>query len=266
MDLPLDTIVCGDNATVMAGWPEGCIDLICTSPPYNCGMDYGPVDDQLPWGAYWEAAGRWLAESLRVLRPGGRLVVNLPWWMGSKPRRDVPHAFKCLALSLGYLFLDKILWIKGGEANVHTSGGYGGGGCGWGTYLSPSGPSIRCASEPILVFSRGSRGRGEVSGEGRGACRRGDLTPAEWLAWTVDCWFLRGAADKQHPAVWPVEIPWRLIRLYCFPDEVVLDPFMGSGRTAQAARRAGRRWIGIEANPQFCELARGRLAQRSLDL
>jgi len=198
----------------MAGIPESGVDLVVTSPPYNCGMDYETYQDSLPWSEYWDAASRWVAACYRVVSDGGRLAVNLPWWMGSKPRRDVPFEFKRLAIDAGWTFLDKITWVKGNEENVHTSGGFSGGGCGWGTYLSPSGPSIRCASEPILIFSKGGRGRGRVSGEGNGKCVAGDISKSEWMAWTLDVWHVRGASDASHPAVFPAEIPKRLIKLY----------------------------------------------------
>ena len=251
-------IICGDRLDVLRSLSESCVDLTVTSPPYNCGKDYGDTSDMLPWEAYWEQTRGWLNEVLRVTTPGGRLAVNLPWWMGKKPRQDVPFHFQCIARELGWLMLDKIIWVKGDEANLHTSGGWGGGGSGWGTYLSPSGPSIRCASEPILVFAKGSRGRRAISGEGRGACVRGDMTKDEWMAWTMDVWFIRGAADKLHPAVFPEEIPRRVIKLYTFPGDTVLDPHNGVGTTTTTARKFGRRGIGIDCNAGYCEEAKRR--------
>lgn len=255
----LDSIIQGDRCDVMRSMATESIEMVVTSPPYNCGKNYGTTNDAVTWAEYWQGTKDWLLEAFRVLKPGARLAVNLPWWMGKKPRRDVPFEFKRLALETGFLMLDKIIWIKGNEDNVHTSGGWGGGGCGWGTYLSPSGPSIRCASEPILIFSKGSRGRGVISGEGRGACVRGDMTKEEWMEWTLDVWFVRGASDKNHPAVFPVEIPKRLIKLYTYPGETVLDPHNGSGTTCEAARVTGRHWIGIEKEEAYVENAKRRL-------
>lgn len=248
---------------VLPSLAPGSVALAVTSPPYNCGKDYGAGGDSMPWDDYWRFTREWLDALLPALVDGGRLAVNLPWWMGKKPRRDVPFAFKQAALDAGYLFLDKIIWIKGGEGNVHVSGGFGGGGSGWGTYLSPSGPAIRCASEPILIFSKGSRGRKAISGEGRGACVRGDMTREEFHAWTVDAWFLRGSVDREHPATFPVEIPRRLIKLYTFPGEAVVDPFMGVGTTGLACAATGRRFIGIEREPRFFAVAERRIAEAS---
>lgn len=244
--------VCGDRCDVMRQIPDETVHLIATSPPYNCGKDYGPVSDNLSWETYWQQTREWLTEALRVTVQGGRLAVNLPWWMGKKPRRDVPYELQKTALEVGWTKLDKILWVKGDEKNIHTSGGYGGNGSGWGTYLSPSGPAIRCASEPILIFAKGGRGRRVLSGEGRGLCVRGDMTKAEWMEWTMDVWFVRGASSGAHPAVWPAEIPRRLIKLYTYPGDVVLDPHNGSGTTTETAKQLGRQYIGIDANPGFC--------------
>ena len=256
----LGQIVHGDRLAVLSSLPAECVDLTVTSPPYNCGKDYGTTSDALPWDEYWGQTEAWLAAVFRVTRPGCRLAVNLPWWMNKKPRRDVPFQFKTVAQAVGWTMLDKIIWIKGDSNNVHTSGGWGGGGCGWGTYLSPSGPSIRCASEPILIFSKGGRGRRVLSGEGRGLCVRGDMTKAEWMAWTLDVWFVRGASCKEHPAVFPVEIPRRLIKLYTYPGDVVLDPHNGAGATTEAASETGRQYIGIDANEEFCRVARRRVS------
>lgn len=255
---------CIDNREGMMLLPNDCIDLVVTSPPYNCGKNYGVVKDSLPWDIYWDNTKNWLVESFRIIKPGGRLAVNIPWWMEKKPRKLVPFYFQEIAVEIGFHMLDKIIWVKGNSYNIHTSGGFGGGGCGWGTYMSPSGPSIRCASEPIMIFSKGSRGRGITSGEGRGACVKNDITKDEFMEWTLDVWFIRGEHNKKHPAVFPAEIPHRLIKLYTYQKEIVLDPFMGSGTTAKAAKKLGRDYIGFEINPEYLEIEKQRTAQECL--
>ena len=248
-------VTCGDNVSSMLEFPAGSVDLVVTSPPFNCGKGYDAAGDSLTWDEYWDNTRRWVDGCVRVLGDGGRLAVNLPWWMGKKPRRDVPHQFKTIAKASGLLFIDKVLWIKGDERNVHTSGGFGGGGCGWGTYLSPSGPAMRCASEPILIFAKGTRGRGRIDGTGRGSCVRGDITKEEWMAWTLDVWFIRGRSNRDHPAVFPAEIPRRLIKLYTFPGETVLDPHCGIGTTGVEAKSLGRSFIGIDISRAYCDIA-----------
>jgi site-specific DNA-methyltransferase (adenine-specific) len=231
------------------------IDLTITSPPYNCGKNYGTVSDNLPWDEYWENTRRWVRNLYRITKAAGRLAVVLPWWMGKKPRRDSAFEFQKIAQDEGWLKLDKIIWVKGNESNVHTSGGWGGGGSGWGTYMSPSGPSVRCASEPILIFCKEKRGRGVISGEGRGACVRGDMSKDEWMKWTLDTWFIQGGRHKFHPAVFPSEVPHRLVKLYTYPGDVILDPFMGTGTTGKECVNAGRKFIGIEIEQEYFDIA-----------
>ena len=250
---------CGDCLNLLPTIKENSVDLVVTSPPYNCGKNYGGKTDLLNVKDYWLFTHKWLGCCFRVLSHGGRLAVNLPWWMGKKPRLEVPFSFHRIATECGFLFLDKIVWAKGSTNNLHVSGGWGGGGSGWGTWLSPSGPSIRCASEPILVFAKGSRGRTRISGEGRGRCVRGDINKEEFLSWTVDVWHVPGGRHPVHPAVFPEEIPNRLIRLYTFPDETVLDPFSGVGTTGVVCKKVGRKFLGIELNQEYVNISLERL-------
>lgn len=243
---------------VMHGFPEETFDLIFTSPPYNCGKKYDGYEDKLSQRQYWAFTRKWVEQSMRTLKTGGRLVVNLPWWMGKKPRTDVEYEFKKVALNEGFLFIDKIIWIKGGEENQPTSGS------GWGTYLSPSGPAIRCVTEPILVFAKGSRGRGVTSDEGRGLCVRGDVTKDEWMKWTKDAWFVPGKSNKDHPAVFPLEVATRIIKLYTFPGDTVLDPFVGSGTVLLASQELGRVGVGIDVSEKYVQYTRDRVGQQKL--
>ena len=260
-------LICGDLRKTIMG---DMVDLLITSPPYNCGKDYNSISDELSYEDYWSFTCGWVSSAYEALKSGGRMVVNLPWWMMKKPRRDVPGKFKQVAEMIGFKYLDKIIWIKGDEKNQNVSGGWGGGGSGWGTYMSPSGPAIRCASEPILVFAKEKRGRGRISGKGNGDCIKGDITKEEFLSWTIDVWFIRGEHDKMHPAVFPKEIPTRLIKLYTYPGETVMDPFMGSGRVGEACIETAREFIGIEKDPAFYQYAKSRIDgakyNQSLDL
>ncbi len=260
--MPACEIRYGDCRTILASLPENSFELAITSPPYNCGMDYGEeFGDDLSPALYWDFTSRWLAAVHRVLKQNGRLAVNLPWWMGSKPRLEVPFTFVSLAEKAGLTFFDKILWLKanpGGQ--VHVTGGYSYG-CGWGTYLSPSGPSIRCGSEPILLFCKGSRSRGLIDGRGHGRCTPGDITPEQWAAWTIDVWNIQGSRDREHVATFPQEIPKRLALLYTMPGEAILDPFAGSGTTGLACLETGRSFLGCDISRKSCDLAEQRIAK-----
>src|SRR5205085_1447725 len=116
---------------------------------------------------------------------------------------------------------------------------------------SPSAPFVTAPVEMIAVFFKGSFRRPARDG------RRGDITRDEFLAWTLGTWTFAGANPRRvgHPAPFPEELPRRLIKLYSYPGDLVLDPFLGSGTTLTAAAKLGRRGIGVEINPRFCELA-----------
>jgi site-specific DNA-methyltransferase (adenine-specific) len=262
------TLYRGDCRDVLPTLDAASLDMIITSPPYNCGKAYGLMHDLLPSEAFWSFTQDWVTACYRLIQTGGRLAVNLPWWMGKKPRREVPFFFQTLATECGWLFLDKILWVKGNGENYHISGGYGGGGSGWGTWCSPSGPVIRCVTEPILLFAKETRGRRRISGHGLGACVKGDMSEAEFLAWTVDVWMIQGSYDKEHPAVFPAEIPRRLLKLYTYAGESILDPFAGSFTSGMACVQLGRSFIGIEIERRFFDLGCRRIedAYRQLSL
>jgi len=251
----------GDCLDILPMLEAESVDLIVTSPPYNCDKGYDGYSDDLEMAAYFDWVCLWLRECHRCLVRGGRVAINIPWWIGKKPRIFTIPSYCQAAQSAGLLVIDKVIWVKGNEDSPG-----GNLGTGWGTWLSPSGPAIRCASEPILVFAKGSRGRGRISDLGRGACVPGDMTKDEFLAFTTDVWMVRGKSDREHPAVFPVEIPRRLIKLYTWPGETVLDLFMGSGTTGQACMDTGRSFTGIEIGEGYYNIAKARIekAQREM--
>jgi len=245
------TIYHGDFRDVM---PAVTCQLVVTSPPYNCGKTYDEYDDGLRDADYWQMLAAFAIASHASIGRGCRVICNVPWWIGKKPRRSYPDQLMALMRSLGFLFTDKITWVKGAVgAPLHTSNQA------WGTFCSPSGPAIRCVSEPILMFSKESRGRGVTNGEGKGACVRNEITTERFAKLTQDVWLIPAAGSKGHPATFPVELPKRLIELYTFEQDVVCDPFMGSGTTLLAAEQVGRSAIGIEVSERYCELATQRL-------
>jgi site-specific DNA-methyltransferase (adenine-specific) len=151
-------------------------------------------------------------------------------------------------LELGFLMRGEIIWDKAASAASSTA---------WGSWLSAANPVLRDTHEYILVFSKGSFRR---PSEGRVSTIRKD----DFLEWTKSVWSFPAASAKQigHPAPFPMELPRRLIELYTFKDDVVLDPFTGSGTTCLAALELGRRFVGYEINPEYQRLAVARLEQQ----
>jgi site-specific DNA-methyltransferase (adenine-specific) len=126
----------------------------------------------------------------------------------------------------------------------------------WGSWQSASNPVLRDTHEYILVFSKGSFARK------KGHSQSNTITRDQFMQWTRSVWTLNPESAKKvgHPAPFPVELPYRLIQLYTFTGDVVLDPFMGSGSTALAALQAGRRYVGYDTNAEYVRLAEERIA------
>jgi len=240
----LDRII-NASAESMADLPDSSVHLMVTSPPYNVGKDY---DEDLSLGEYLEMLKRVWSEVYRVLVPGGRACINVAN-LGRKPYIPL-HAFMVRdLLDLNFLMRGEIIRDKGASSSASTA---------WGSWQSASNPTLRDAHEYILVFSKGSYRRERIEG------RRDTITKEEFLEFTRSVWAFAAESARRvgHPAPFPVELPYRLIQLYTFEGEVVLDPFMGSGQTALAALKAGRHYVGYEINPDYVRHAEQRIAEK----
>lgn len=222
--------------------PDGCVHLMVTSPPYNAGKEY---DEDLKLDDYLGMLKRVWAETLRVLAPGGRACINVAN-LGRKPYIPL-HAFIIKdMLELGYLMRGEIIWDKASSSGTSTA---------WGSWRSASNPTLRDVHEYILVFSKGSFGRTLPKG------RKNSIGKDEFLQNSKSVWSFPTVSAKKigHPAPFPQELPERLIEMYTFTGDVVLDPFMGSGTTALAALATGRSYVGYELSKNYIELANKRI-------
>lgn len=226
----------------MSQLPDDCVHLMVTSPPYNVGKEY---DADLTLEEYLAFLGRVWREVYRVLAPGGRACVNVAN-IGRRPYLPLHAYIERDVLGLGFLMRGEIIWHKGSSAGVSTA---------WGSWCSPSNPTLRDTHEYILVFSKGSFSRPRPEG------REATISREEFLEYTKSVWsFPAEAASKVgHPAPFPVELPYRLIQLYTYRGEVVLDPFVGSGQTAIAALKSQRHFVGYEIDAEYVRLAERRI-------
>jgi site-specific DNA-methyltransferase (adenine-specific) len=226
----------------MAELPAGCVHLMVTSPPYNAGKEY---DQDLSLDEYRALLRRVFAETYRVLVDGGRACINVAN-LGRKPYLPL-HAFVIQdMLDIGFRMRGEIIWDKGSSASGSTA---------WGSWRSASNPVLRDVHEYVLVFCKESFSR---PADGR----RSTIARDDFLEWTRSVWSFAAVSARQvgHPAPFPEELPRRLIELYTFRGDVVLDPFCGSGTTCVAARRLGRQFVGYEVEPKYIRLAEARLA------
>jgi site-specific DNA-methyltransferase (adenine-specific) len=232
------------SAEQMGELPDSSVHLMVTSPPYNVGKAY---DEDLTLRDYLAFLKRVWAEVRRVLVPGGRACINVAN-LGRKPYIPL-HAFIVEdMIELGFLMRGEVIWDKGASAAASTA---------WGSWRSASNPTLRDVHEYILVFSKGSFNRKNPHR------RASTITRQEFLEYTRSVWSFPAESAKKvgHPAPFPVELPYRLIQLYTYAGEVVLDPFMGSGQTAIAALKAGRRYVGYEVDEGYARLAEQRARQ-----
>ena len=242
----LDKIFC-KSSEKMEELPDNSIHLMVTSPPYNVGKEY---DENLTLKEYRLFLKRIWSEVKRVLVPGGRACINIAN-LGRKPYIQL-HAFIIEdMLDLGFLMRGEIIWNKASSGSPSTA---------WGSWLSARNPTLRDIHEYILVFSNGIFTREAPKG------RESTISRDEFLEYTKSVWTFSAESARKvgHPAPFPVELPYRLIQLYTFEEEVVLDPFMGSGQFAIAAIKTKRHYVGYDINEGYVKLAERRIKDYSL--
>lgn len=258
--LPIvDPFVHGDART-MDAIADGSVALVVTSPPYFAGKQY---EEELQregvpssYLEYLDLLREVFEESVRKLEPGGRIAVNVAN-LGRKPYRSLSaDVIRILQHDLGLLLRGELIWQKGEGAS---------GSCAWGSFRSASNPVLRDISERVIIASKGrfDRARSVKQRAADGLPHESTLMTEDFMAMTLDIWSIPPESARRvgHPAPFPVELPEQLIRLYTFKEDLVLDPFMGSGSALVAAARLGRRYIGYDLDESYVDIARARVAE-----
>ena len=224
----------------MTELPDKSVHLMVTSPPYNVTKEY---DQNLTLQQYLKLIENVMRETYRVLVNGGRACINIAN-VGRKPYIPLADYIGRIMTDIGFNNRGQIIWDKAASS---------GGSCAWGSWQSASNPSLRDVHEYILVYSKGSLSRKK----GIDTIRKDDF-----LEWTKSIWKMNTESAKKvgHPAPFPEELPRRLINLFCFENDVVLDPFMGSGTTAVAAIKNKRRYVGYDVSEEYVKIAKERIA------
>ncbi len=253
-----EPFVCGD-ARAMDRVADGSVALVVTSPPYFAGKQYEEELERegVPssYLEYLEMLTAVFAECVRTLEPGGRIAVNVAN-LGRKPYRSLSaDVIRILEHDLGLLLRGELVWQKAEGAS---------GSCAWGSFRAATNPVLRDITERVIVASKGrfDRARPVKERAERGLPHRSTLSADDFMALTLDVWPMPTESARRvgHPAPFPVELPEQLIRLYTYEDDLVLDPFMGSGSTLVAAKRLKRRYVGYDLDPGYVEIARRRVA------
>jgi len=236
----INKIILG-SAENMKELPNNSLHLMITSPPYNVSKEY---DDDLSLKEYLQLLENSFSETYRVLINGGRACINVAN-LGRKPYIPLSDYISKMMLKIGFNMRGEIIWNKAASASPSTA---------WGSWQSAANPILRDIHEYILVFSKGDYNRTK-------ATKENTITKEQFMEWTKSIWTMNAESARRigHPAPFPEELPYRLIQLYSFKDDIILDPFMGSGTTAISALKSERKFVGYDISEEYINLAHNRI-------
>ncbi len=244
----VNKIICGDSESVLKEFPDNFVDIIITSPPYNFGLEYkdDKNKDAIYWQDYFDKLNGIWQECYRVLKPAGRICINIqPLFSDYMPTH---HIISRQLLELGLLWKAEIIWEKHNYNCKYTA---------WGSWKSPSMPYFKYTWEFIEVFCKESHKK-------EGSSDKIDINGDEFKKWVYAKWDIapeRNMKKYDHPAMFPEELVVRLLKLFSYQDDIVLDPLNGVGTTTLVASKLKRKYIGIDISEKYCKIAEERLKE-----
>ncbi len=237
-------IICGDSLEVLKKLPDNCVDLVMTSPPYNFGLEYDSQDDANYWEEYFDKLFAIFDEVIRVLKWGGRVVVNIqPLYSDYIPSH---HIISNFFMKRKMIWKGEIIWEKNNYNCKYTA---------WGSWKSPSSPYLKYTWEFLEIYCKGDL-------KHKGDKDKIDIEAEEFKEWVVAKWSIAPERDMKkygHPAMFPEKLVERVLKLFSYQNDVILDPFNGVGTTTAVAKRLNRRFIGIDISEEYCKKAEDRL-------
>jgi site-specific DNA-methyltransferase (adenine-specific) len=267
--LETNKIINGDCIEVMASLPESCVDLIVTSPPYNVGIDYDTHNDRLSMEDYWQFTKDWLSESYRILKDDGRIAVNIPYEVNVQDRGGrilFMSEFYQIMKNLGFKFFGLVDLDENSPHRSKTTA--------WGSWMSPSAPYIYNPKECVILGYKKNHIK-KVKGEPQWKGELVDLEQEdgsikqkmmyqeedkkEFMSLVYGQWEYFADTKQQTKATFSMDIPIKAIKILTYRNDLVLDPFAGSGTSLVAAEVSGRRWIGIELSENYSKVAKDRV-------
>lgn len=240
----MNKIICGDSAVVLKKLPDNCVDLIFTSPPYNFGLEYENHKDGTDWEGYFNKLFSVFNECIRVLKYGGRIIVNVqPLFSDYIP---IHHIISDFFMKNKLIWRGEILWEKNNYNCKYTA---------WGSWKSPSNPYMKYTWEFLEVFCKGDLKK-------QGDSINADITGDEFKKWVYAKWSIapeRNMKEYGHPAMFPEKLVEQTLKLFSFENDVVLDPFNGLGTTTKVAKELNRKFVGIDISEEYTKKAQERL-------
>jgi DNA modification methylase len=240
----VNKILVGDSEVILKNIPDNSVDLVFTSPPYNFGLEYESNEDAHYWEVYFEKLFKIFNECIRVLKYGGRIAINIqPLFSDYIPSH---HIISNFFISKQLIWKGEILWEKNNYNCKYTA---------WGSWKSPSNPYLKYTWEFIEIFCKGDLKK-------TGNSEHIDISADEFKKWVVAKWSIapeRNMKDYGHPAMFPEELVERILKLFSYKDDIVLDPFNGVGTTTVVAKRLKRKYIGIDTSDKYCKSAKKRI-------
>jgi site-specific DNA-methyltransferase (adenine-specific) len=233
-----------DDVLTTSSVDDNSIDLIITSPPYNVDIQYNSHKDDVSYVDYLEFSKKWMTCCFAWLKEDGRFCLNVPLDKNKGGQQSVGADLTTIAKEVGFHYHSTIVWNEG-NISRRTA---------WGSWKSASAPYVIAPVELIVVLYKEKWKK--TSGS-----KISDIERNEFMDWTNGLWVFNGESKKRigHPAPFPIELPRRCIKLFSYVDDIVLDPFSGSGTTLIAAVANNRKGIGIDVDLKYCELARKRI-------
>lgn len=240
----INKIHCADSLDIIKKFPDNCIDIVLTSPPYNFGINYENTNDVNIWEDYFNKLFNIFGECVRVLKDSGRIIINVqPMFSDYIPTH---HLISNFFLKEGLIWKGEIIWEKNNYSCKY---------CTWGSWKSPSSPYLKYSWEFVEIFCKNSLKK-------EGDKNNIDIEAEEFKKWVYGKWSIapeRNMKKYKHDAMFPEELVKRLLKLFSYKNDIVLDPFNGAGTTTKVAKQLNRKFIGIDISEEYCKTAEDRL-------
>jgi site-specific DNA-methyltransferase (adenine-specific) len=261
----INTVINGDCVEVMKELPEGSIDLIVTSPPYGVNIAYDVHDDDMEISEYLEFSRKWLTEAYKLLKDDGRIALNIPYEINRQSKGGriffVSEVYQVMK-EIGFKFFGVVDLEEDSPHRSKTTA--------WGSWMSPSSPYIYNPKECIILAYKKVhikkvkgepqwKGEPTITEEGKTKMVYSDDDKKDFMELVFGQWKYLNDSRPMTKATFSMDIPTKAIKILSYKNDIILDPFNGSGTSCVAAEILDRRWIGIELSPNYAEIARQRI-------